>query len=67
MRSAFMESKRIPRLILLHPQTWCDLVKEISNNGGMSINLYEQNMKYRGIKVIRCLDLLEDEFEFVTY
>lgn len=58
-----METAREPKLIVMHPQTWVDLAKEVIGKDGMVINRYDPNMKYRGIKVLRSLDLLEGEFE----
>jgi hypothetical protein len=52
-----------PRVIVMHPQTWVDIAKEITGID-IAINRHDPNiMRYRGIKVIRSLDLLEGEFE----
>jgi uncharacterized membrane protein len=61
--NVIMETAREPKLIVMHPQTWVDLVKEVTGKDGMAINIYDPNKKYRGIKVLRSLDLLEGEFE----
>ncbi len=61
--NVIMETAREPKLIVMHPQKWVDLVKEVTGKDGMAINKYYQNMKYRGIKVLRSLDLLKGEFE----
>lgn len=63
IHNVIMETAREPKLIVMHPQTWFDLVKEVTGKYGMAINRYDPNMKYRGIKVLRSLDLLEGEFE----
>jgi hypothetical protein len=63
IHNVIMETAREPKFIVMHPQTWVDLVKEVIAKDGMAINRYDQNMKYRGIKVLRSLDLLEGEFE----
>lgn len=63
IHSVIMETARKPKLIVMHPQTWVDLVKEVIGKDGMAINIYDPNLKYRGIKVLRSLDLLEGEFE----
>lgn len=63
IHNVIMETGREPKLIVMHPQTWVDLVKEVFWKDGMEINRFDQNMKYRGIKVLRSLDLLEGEFE----
>ena len=61
--NVIMETAREPKLIVMHPQTWVDRVKEVTGKNGMAINIYDPNKKYRGIKVLRSLDLLEGEFE----
>ncbi len=63
IHNVIMETAREPKLIVMHPQTWVDLVKEVTGKDGMAINIYDPNKKYRGIKVLRSLDLLEGEFE----
>jgi hypothetical protein len=63
IHSVIMETAREPKVILMHPQTWVDLEKEVTGRDGMAINRHDPNMKYRGIKVLRSLDLLEGEFE----
>lgn len=63
IHNVIMETAREPKLIVMHPQTWADLAKEVIGKDGMAINRYDPNMKYRGIKVLRSLDLLEGEFE----
>ena len=61
--NVFMETAREPKLIVMHPQTWADLVKEVTGKDGLAINTYDPNKRYRGIKVLRSLDLLKGEFE----
>jgi len=63
IHNVIMEIAREPKHIVMHPQTWVDLAKEVTGKDGMAINRHDPNMKYRGIKVIRSLDLLEGEFE----
>lgn len=63
IHNLIVETAREPRIIVMHPQTWVDLVKEVTRKDGMAINRHDPNMKYRGIKVLRSLDLLEGEFE----
>jgi hypothetical protein len=58
-----METAREPKIIVMHPQTWQDLVKEVTGKDGMAINRYDPDMRYRGIKVLMSLDLLQGEFE----
>lgn len=63
IHSMIMETAREPKLIVMHPQTWVDLAKEVTGKDEMVINRHNPNMKYRGIKVLRSFDLLEGEFE----
>jgi len=63
IHNVIMERAREPKIIVMHPQTWVDLAKEVTGKDGMTINRCDPNMKYRGIKVLRSLDLLEGEFE----
>ena len=63
IHNVIMETAREPKLIVMHPQTWVDLAKEVTGKDGMTINRCDPNMKYKGIKVLRSLDLLEGEFE----
>ena len=63
IHNVIMETAREPKFIVMHPQTWVDLVKEVTGKDGIAINIYDPNKKYRGIKVLRSLDLLEGEFE----
>ena len=63
IHNVIMETAREPKLIVMHPLTWVALTKEVTGKDGMAINIYDPNMKYRGIKVLRSLDLLEGEFE----
>jgi len=61
--NAMMDASREPKVIVMHPKTWEDLVEEIIGKDGMDINRCDHNLNYRGIKVFRSLDLLEGEFE----
>lgn len=63
IHNVIMETAREPRLIVMHPQTWIDLAKEVTGKDSMAINRHDPNIKYRGIRVFRSLDLLEGEFE----
>lgn len=59
IHNVIMKTAREPKIIVMHPQTWVDLVKEITGKDGIAINRHAPDMKYRGIKVLRSLDLLE--------
>ena len=63
IHNLIMETAKEPKLIVMHPQTWVDLVKEVTSKDDIAINRHDPNMKYRGIKVLRSFDLLEGEFE----
>jgi len=63
IHNVIMETAREPKIIVMHPQTWQDLAKEITGKDGMAINRHYPDMRYRGIKVLRSLDLLEGEFK----
>lgn len=61
-----METAKEPKFIVMHPQTWANLVEEVISKDGMAIDRYYPNMKYRGIKVFRSLDLPINDF-LTTY
>jgi hypothetical protein len=63
IHNLIMETAKEPKIIVMHPQTWIKIAKEVTGKEGMAINRYDPNMKYKGIKVLRSLDLLEGEFE----
>lgn len=50
-------------LIVMHPITWQDLCKEVFSGDGMAINRFNLDMRYRGVLVLRSLDLPEGEFK----
>ena len=56
------ETYREPRVIVMHHKTWFDLMKEVIGKNDMSINRYSSDMKYKGIKILRSEDVLENEF-----
>ena len=57
------ETARKPKIIVMNPQTWIDLRKEVTGTEGSSVHRYDPKIRYRGVKVLRSLDLLEGEFE----
>ena len=57
LRNLIRETGRDPKIIVMHPQTWIDLAKEVNDKFGMAINRYDPNLRYRGIKVLRSWDL----------
>lgn len=58
-----LKTRREPTVIVMHPNTWEYLVTEVIEKYSMNISSGDQNMKYRGCKVLRSLDLNEGEFE----
>ena len=50
-------------LIVMHPKTWQDLVKEVFEGYDMSIKRHDPSLKYKGIRVLRSLDMVEGLFE----
>ena len=50
-------------LIVMHPQTWINLTKEVFENDGMEIYRHDPSLKYKGIRVLRSLDMVEGLFE----
>jgi hypothetical protein len=48
----------------MHPKTWVDLTREILGGDGCVVNPHDPNMAYKGIKILRSLDVKELEFEF---
>lgn len=50
-------------LIVMHPITWQDLVKEVVHPCEMSIYRHDPLLKYKGIRVLRSLDMVEGLFE----
>lgn len=49
-------------LIVVHPKTYKDLIREVQESFGIQINFNKYSLEYRGIKVIRSLDVLEGYF-----
>jgi len=50
-------------LIVMHPQTWIDLTKEVFENDGMEIHRHYTSPWYKNIRVLRSLDMVEGLFE----
>ena len=49
-------------LIVMHPETWIKLFKEIKNLNTLEIKDYT-DLKFSGIKVLRSIDVEENQFE----
>jgi hypothetical protein len=64
IHDVILETARSPKLIIMHPKTWTDLTREILGRDGCAVNPHDPNMAYKGIKILRSLDVKELEFEF---
>lgn len=63
MYSRIKQNGKYCTLIVMHPGTWRDLIKEVIVSHGTAIRLHDPELKYRGIKVLRSLDMVEGLFE----
>lgn len=50
-------------LIVMHPQTWINLYKEVWGNESIGIYKHDASLKYKGIRVLRSLDMVDGLFE----
>lgn len=50
-------------LIVMHPKTWQDLIEEVVGSCSIAIRQHDPELKYRGIRVLRSLDMVEGLFE----
>lgn len=48
-------------IMIMHPRTWQELLKEVMTKDDNSINRFDSELKYKGIKVYRSQDI-EDLF-----
>lgn len=52
-----------PSLILMHPETWANLVREVvSKPDNLFINIHSSRLEYRTIPVYRSLEVQENIF-----
>jgi hypothetical protein len=63
MYARISQTGRECNLIVMHPRTWQDLLKEVIDSDGMAIYRHDPSLKYRGIQVLRSLDVAEGVFE----
>lgn len=54
---------REPTLIIMHPQTWVNLRKEVLGYYGGNIYRHSLALRYQGIRVLRSLDMVDGLFE----
>lgn len=57
------ETGRECKMIIVHPNTWVDFVNEITEVYDVYIGNHNYPAQYRGIKILRSSDLLENTFE----
>jgi hypothetical protein len=50
-------------LIVMHPQTWQNLCKEVWSNDSMAIYKHDPSLRYKGVRVLRSLDMVDGLFE----
>jgi uncharacterized membrane protein len=63
MYAHISQTRKDINLIVMHPQTWINLTKEVFENDGMAIYRHDPSLKYKGIRVLRSLDMVEGLFE----
>ena len=63
MYARISQTGRECNLIVMHPKTWQDLFKEVVDSDGMAIYRHDPSLKYKGIRVLRSLDMVEGLFE----
>jgi len=62
IRSRFHQTGKAVSLIAMHPKTWEDLCKEVWATQKMAIDRHDGSFKYRGITVLRSLDMVDGLF-----
>ena len=50
-------------LIVMHPNTWVNLCKDVWPDNSMAIYKHDASLKYKGIRVLRSLDMVDGLFE----
>jgi len=53
-------------LIVMHPKTWLDLCQDVFANESNAIYSHDVSLKYKGIRVLRSLDMSFGDFEVMT-
>jgi hypothetical protein len=59
----FSQTGKDISLIVMHPQTWINLTKEVFQIDSMEIYRYDPSLRYKGIRVLRSLDMVDGLFE----
>lgn len=60
--SHISQNVKYPTLIIMHPQTWINLTKEVFDSGDTSINMHDLLLKYKGVRVLRSFDMIDGVF-----
>ena len=65
IRAFIIRTGNHPSIIVMHPLTWQKLCEEVWDNvsGIQQIDKHHLNLKYRGFRVLRSLDMEEELFE----
>ena len=63
MYSRIMQTGKEIDLIIMHPQTWHDLLTESHTGHDIPINPHDPSLKYKGIRVLRSFDIVKGLFE----
>jgi len=63
MHSHISQTGKDISLIVMHPKTWENLCKDVWANKSMAIYIYDNSLKYNGIKVFRSFDMVDGLFE----
>lgn len=63
LHNYYVGAGRDPKMIIMHPTTWIDLKKEVWAENRTPISTDENDLRYRGIRVLRSSDLPVGWFE----
>lgn len=59
------ETGRTPNLIVMNPDTWQNILREVISCDSVEIEKNNFLLKYKGIKVFRSQDISKDIFELI--
>lgn len=63
MYSHISQTGKDINLIVMHPNTWVNLCKDVWASESMAIYKHDASLKYKGIRVLRSLDMVDGLFE----
>lgn len=64
IRAYIIRTGNHPSIIVIHPLTWQKLCEEVFDSTEIpQIDRHQSNLKYRGFRVLRSLDMEEGLFE----